>query len=432
MTNQRRKLAAPDLKSRRAAGIPVIVQFSSRLTPGLLRRFRKELGPNAFPVQRRLGLIHALAGRASRRCLRQIARCRSVKGIYPDRVRTINLDIATPSIGAAAVRRKRGLDGRGIRIALLDTGIYPHPDLTRPVNRIAAFKDFVNGRTQPYDDNGHGTHIAGDAAGNGWASRGKYRGPAPGAELVGVKVLDQFGEGRDSTIIKGIEWCIANRKRLGIRILSMSFGGPAAAAGCKGDPLCQAAEKAVRAGIFTVAAAGNSGPASGTIESPGVSPSALTVGAVDDRRTIRQAGDRVAWYSSRGPGPGGIRKPDLCAPGETVSLRAPGSRLDRELAYLRVGRSYFLLSGTSIAAPLAAGAAAQLLQRSPRLAPGQVKRLLMRHAFRLPDGRNSAGSGEADVRFLLRQVGKAKPQRHCLPRSRPRQVPKPWINRPKV
>ncbi|WP_379133859.1 S8 family peptidase [Paenibacillus sp. sgz500958] len=385
---------------KRPSFIPVIIQFKPAMNSATLRTLNRKLGLHAFSVIHRLPLLNSVSSKVSVKCLEKLCGCGEVSRIYLDGKKKTSLNIATPSIGSTLIQRKRGLTGKGINIAVLDTGVYPHPDLTKPVNRIIAFKDFINHRKRPYDDNGHGTHIAGDAAGNGRSSKGKYKGPAPEAGIVAVKVLDSEGSGYDSTIIKGIEWCIANRKRLNLRILSMSFGGPALSS-CKDDLLCQAVEKAVRAGLTVVIAAGNSGPERGTIESPGISPSAITVGAVDDRRTIVQKDDRITWFSSRGPAPGGLTKPDLTAPGELItSLRAPGSRLDRTLPYLRVGKSYFLLTGTSISTPLVSGAAAQLLQCNPSLTPSQVKSRLKRNAFRLRLGANIGGSGEVNMRFL--------------------------------
>lgn len=131
-------------------------------------------------------------------------------------------------------------------------------------------------------------------------------------------------------------------------------------------------------------AAGNSGPGRRTIESPGISPSAITVGAVDDRRTLTQKDDRITSYSSRGPAPGGRKKPDLVAPGETIiSLRAPHSKLDRELPYLQIAKNYFVLSGTSVSTPIVSGVIAQLLQRNPSLTPKQVKSILKKNTFSL-------------------------------------------------
>ncbi|MNM23432.1 Serine protease AprX [compost metagenome] len=404
----RSKLRHIQAKHVRRPLIPVIIQLQRPLTPDLLRSLKLHAAPYKLHIHHRLNLLQSVSCHIPAGCLKKLCACGAVSRIYLDRIKRASLNVATPSIGAAAVRRSAGLDGRGIRIAVLDTGVYPHPDLIRPVNRIAAFKDFVNHRSRPYDDNGHGTHIAGDAAGNGWSSRGKYRGPAPRAGIVAVKVLDEDGFGYDSTIIKGIEWCIARRKRLKLRILSLSLGGPALTP-CHDDPLCQAVERAVRAGLVVVIAAGNAGPGRGTIESPGTSPSAITVGAVDDRRTVWQGDDRVTLFSSRGPAAGRICKPDLAAPGESViSLRAPGSALDRELPYLRVGTRYFTLSGTSISTPIISGAAALMLQRNPSLTPGKVKMLLKRNAFRLKESRRAVGSGEVNVRFLKARVRRCR------------------------
>ncbi|TVY10336.1 S8 family peptidase [Paenibacillus cremeus] len=376
--------------------LAVIIQFHrtsrfGRQAEGL----RQCLG--VLSARRPVGLqmIRSVAVRLPEEGLRRACRLPQVRYIYKDRTKHALLHGATPAIGAAAAQRS-GFTGKGIGIAVLDTGVYPHPDLTRPRNRLAAFKDFVQGRVMPYDDNGHGTHCAGDAAGNGLLSKGKYRGPAPEAEVIGVKVLDASGNGSDSMIIRGIQWCLQHRRRYGIRVLSLSFGGPAASSSAR-DPLCQAVTRAVRKGLVVVTVAGNTGPRRGTITTPGVSPLALTVGAADVHGTT------VPSFSGRGPAKGGGTKPDLVAPGVGItSLRAPGSVLDRMLPSARVGRRYFTLSGTSMAAPITAGAAAQLLQRFPKLTPAGVKRALKRHAIRLRRGygKNVQGSGLLNMRFL--------------------------------
>lgn len=269
-------------------------------------------------------------------------------------------------------------------------------------------------KKKPYDDNGHGTHVAGDAAGNGYSSKGRYKGPASNAKLAVLKAFDQTGSADSSDVIAAIEWVIRNRKKYGIRIANMSFG-IAGVKACSEDPICIAAEKAWKKGIFITAAAGNGGPDANSIESPGISPLLMTVGAADDRRTVRQSDDRVAEFSARG----GSRarknriKPDLVAPGvDIVSLRAPGSMADRNEPESRVGSKYFRMTGTSMAAPLIAGAAAQLLQNRKSLTPRQLKSLLMRHAVSLGFKRSAQGKGEANVRFAANRRGR---------RSRPNQ-----------
>lgn len=293
---------------------------------------------------------------------------------YDQKVRAL-LDIATPAIEATNVMNSYGLKGRGVTIAILDTGIYPHPDLTRPINRIIAFKDFIQNKTTPYDDNGHGTHVAGDAASNGFSSGGKYMGPAPEANLAGVKVLDQDGSGFYSTIIAGIDWCIQNRQAHNIRIMNLSLGA-IPTTNYLNDPLAQAVRKAWRSGIVVCAAAGNSGP-NGTIHTPGFDPLILTIGAINDQSTVSRSDDAYANYTSRGPTVNGLIKPDVAAPGSNItSLLAPGSTLANELPGNIVNNVYFTLSGTSMATPICAGACAQLLQAYPTLSPDQVKNLI--------------------------------------------------------
>lgn len=397
----RKRIQQSHVPRGKSAKIPIIIKFKQKMTPAQLKSLQKHLELHDFPIKHHLPMLNSVSSRVSMKCLKQMCGWHGIDKIYVDGIKKTSLYIATPSIGSSAVQKKQGLTGKGVNIAILDTGVYRHPDLTQPLNRIVGFKDFINHRQRPYDDNGHGTHIAGDATGNGWMSKGKYKSPAPEAGIVGVKVLDKNGDGYDSTIIKGIEWCIANRKRLKLRILSMSFGGTVNSP-CADDPLCQAVEKAVKAGLIVVIAAGNSGPKRSTIESPGISPSAITVGAVDDRRTLTQKDDRITSYSSRGPAPGRRKKPDLVAPGETIiSLRAPRSKLDRELPSLRIAKDYFVLSGTSVSTPIVSGVISQLLQRNPSLTPKQVKSILKKNTFSLKLPPNTAGCGEINSRFLL-------------------------------
>lgn len=152
------------------------------------------------------------------------------------------LDIAAPTVGAPS-QWQTGNTGKGKVVAIVDSGVYPHPVLTRPTNRIIAFKDFIYGKTEPYDDYGHGTHVAGIIAGNGYCSNGLYKGIAPEAGVVGVKVLDQYGNGRVSNVIAGIQWVIENKERYGIDVLNLSLGAKATES-WQVDPLSQAAQKA--------------------------------------------------------------------------------------------------------------------------------------------------------------------------------------------
>ncbi|CAM4172483.1 S8 family peptidase [Paenibacillus alkaliterrae] len=307
---------------------------------------------------------------------RLLKNCRRIKKVHYDRKVKALLNVATPSIHADLVHQS-GLTGKGVTIAVVDTGIYQHEDLMNPTKRIVAFKDFVNNRPTAYDDNGHGTHCAGDAAGNGYASGGQYQGPAPSANLIGVKVLDRMGSGSLSTVIAGVQWCIDNKKTYSIDIISMSLGSTATVSAAE-DPVVKIVEKAWASGIVVCVAAGNEGPDEGTIASPGISPIIITVGAMDDQNTPDRNDDRVADFSSRGPTIDGVMKPDLLTPGDDiVSLRSPNSHLDKLSKSSRVGSRYFSLSGTSMATPICAGVAALILEKHKDFTPDQVKQMLL-------------------------------------------------------
>ena len=156
---------------------------------------------------------------------------------------------------------QRGLYGFGIGIAVLDRGIYPHPDFNSPDNRIRVFRDFVNYRETPYDDNGHGTHIAGIISGNGYLSKGRYMGMAPKSHLIILKILDHHGNGTAETVCRAIEWTVRHQARFHIRIMNISAGAKANQLTVENRMLTDAVEYAWDHGLIVVAAAGNNGPA---------------------------------------------------------------------------------------------------------------------------------------------------------------------------
>lgn len=311
-----------------------------------------------------------------------LTNCTHIKRVYLNREVKALLNVAVPSAKAhQVVRNDINLTGKGVKIAIVDTGIYPHKDLA---GRITDFVDFISNQTDPYDDNGHGTHCAGDAA----SASLKYMGPAPEASLVGVKVLNKMGAGSLNTIMQGVEWCIkyneANPEKK-IDIISMSLGAPAQNyADENDDPMVQIVEKAWDAGIVVCIAAGNEGPNKGTISSPGISDRVITVGASDDRDTAdTREDDDVAEFSSRGPtkysdkGGTPVIKPDLLAPGvNIISLRSPNSYIDKLQKSARVDNDYFVMSGTSMATPICAGVVALMKQYDPNLTPDQIKTML--------------------------------------------------------
>lgn len=255
----------------------------------------------------------------------------------------------------------RQYTGKGIGIAVLDTGVVLHPDLK---GRIRGFKDCVGGRGRVYDDNGHGTHVTGIIGGNGRMSHGIHAGMAPEAEFVSVKVLNERGEGMVDDICKGIRWVLANRRSYGIRIVNLSVGADLRLGGQKERKLVQAAEAMWDAGLVVVASAGNYGPGEGTVSIPGTSRKIITVGTSD---LIVPAGRRKAGsYSGCGPTRECVVKPDVVAPGDRIiSLNSRFST--------RGQGPYTVKSGSSMAAPIVSGAIALLLSKYGDMSNVEVK-----------------------------------------------------------
>lgn len=370
--------------------IPVIVQLENN--PDLVASLSSQELTSLMGcrIKKKLPLIQSFSTEVNEDLLKKLINNKNVRKIYYDSETKAVLDLASPTV-KAPVTWERGLTGKGIAIAVLDTGIEEHPDLS---DRIRAFMDFVRNRKEAYDDNGHGTHVAGCTAANG----SRYKGTAPEAELVGVKVLDKRGSGSLSTVIEGVQWCIEQQDSLKIRIINLSLGSDAYQSH-RDDPLCQAVQKAWASGMVVCAAAGNSGPEKGTINSPGIEPMIITVGASNDRHTPDPGKNSVADFSSRGPTIDELAKPDLVAPGvEIVSLRASRSFLDKTSKEARVGKRYLSLSGTSMATPVCAGVAAQLLQADSSLSPEKLKTVLMNNATKIPGAhRYSQGAGIIDA-----------------------------------
>ena len=239
-----------------------------------------------------LSLISAAAGSANAAEITAISLNPQVAFIHLDATvraasaanQSVPLAAAYPRAVNAPQVWQQGRNGANVTVAVLDSGINPDPDLTQPNNRLLASVNFAGNRGSLADAGGHGTHVAGIIAGNGQRSAGEYVGIAPGANVVDVRVLDRNGNGRISSVIRGIEWVLDHRAQYNIRAINLSLGMPARLP-YQLDPLCAAVEIAWRRGVVVLAAAGNRGPAAGTVDSPGVDPYVITVGATDDRAT---------------------------------------------------------------------------------------------------------------------------------------------------
>jgi subtilisin family serine protease len=312
--------------------------------------------------------------------------------VWLDGVRRAGLDRSVAQIGTPAAW-KAGFTGKGVKIAVLDTGTdATHPDLK---GQILAEKNF-SASADTKDRVGHGTHVASIAAGTGAKSGGKFKGVAPEAKLLAGKVLDDDGYGEDSGILAGMEWAVAQ----GADIVNLSLGGPDTP---EVDPLEAAVDKlSAEKGVLFAIAAGNDGDGAGAVGSPGSADAALTVGAVDDR-------DRLADFSSRGPRVGdGAVKPDVTAPGVDTTAAVPSdSLIAKEVGENPAG--YASISGTSMATPHVAGAAALLKQQHPDWAYTELKGALT--ASTKPGAYNpfQQGSGRIAVDRAIAQTVVADP-----------------------
>lgn len=278
----------------------------------------------------------------------------------------------------------QGDSGTGVNVAVLDTGIDPLADFA---GRLLPGVD-LSGEGNPYQDSyGHGTFVAGLIAGNGASSNGLYKGEAPGAGLVSVKVAGADGETDLATVIAGVGWVIAHHVSENIDVLNMSLGATPLESTLL-DPLDQAVERAWQAGIVVVVSAGNGGPFNGTILSPGDDPLVITVGALNDQGSVSSSGDTMASFSAVGPtNPDGWIKPDLVTSGQSVvSLRAPGSTIDVQNPSGRIGSGNFVGSGTSFSSAITSGSAALLLADHLKDQPDDVKAALLGAAAPGPVG----------------------------------------------
>ena len=277
--------------------------------------------------------------------------------------------------------------GRGIGVAVLDTGCFPHEDYSR---RIAAFFDMVRRRRLPYDDNGHGTHVCGIIGGDGSASKGRFCGIAPGCHLIPVKVLDKRGGGYVSDVLSGLHTVLQHRDRYNIRIVNVSVGSFSGRNMSENSALVRGVEEIWDAGFVVVVAAGNMGPGYGTITTPGISRKVITVGCSDDDKEVNVMGNRMSDYSGRGPTRSCICKPDIVAPGAAITScsNQPGG--------------YAVKSGTSMATPYVSGAIALLLEQHPEMSNRDVKLFLRERAVDLGLPRNQQGWGLLDIPSLLK------------------------------
>ncbi len=328
--------------------------------------------------------INAFLCKASQREIFSLSGVEVVDCIYSLSTATVMMNISKEILG---VERLPYL-GSGIGVAFIDTGIFPHCDFLIGRERVVCFKDFINSRKNMYDDNGHGTFVAGVCSGSGVLSKFKYSGVAPKSNIFSLKALDGNGEASANKILDAMEWVYDNHKKEGIGVVCMSFGSEPLG---HNDPIMLGAEALWKDGVVVVAAAGNSGPEFQTIKSPGVSSAIITVGGIDDNRFDDSSFDKssfeMADFSSRGPAFRKI-KPDLVAP--SVDIVSCGTTKD-----------YTILSGTSVATPMIAGLSCLLLEKHNGASPNEIKSMLLRSCQPLGFDKNFEGFGLPNMTNVL-------------------------------
>jgi len=407
--------AAPDIDNfpvNPDGTVSVIIQLSPGTPPGQVKKFARS-------INRNLNGIGAVAANVPLAVLDKLLANGWVEYVSPDRPNKPMWDYAPPPVNAWYARKNYGVDGTGIGIAVIDSGVYQHDDLMTAdmtASRIVYSESFVPGDPSTGDPYGHGTHVAGVLAGNGHDSSSgsgytdHYVGIAPNANIINLRVLDANGGASDSTVIAAVNRAIQLQAQYNIRVINLSLGRNVFESYTL-DPLCQAVESAWQNGIVVVVAAGNLGRDNSwgeqgyaTIQAPGNDPNIITVGAMNPLGTWTRTDDIVASYSSKGPTLlDHIVKPDLVAPGNRItSLLSPGSTLTGMVpttalvsaticnvvsgvttcAPSTAGPQYLEMSGTSMATPVVSGAAALMVQKDPTLTPDTIKARMMKNAWK--------------------------------------------------
>lgn len=320
--------------------------------------------------------INAVGVRIDLGDIYNLSLCRQVKFISSQSVVKVQIESSKKYLNIDRFYNEN-IYGQGVAVAIIDTGIEPMLDFVIPKNRIILFKDFVNEKTLPYDDNGHGTFVSGVLLGNGLVSNGKFCGVAPLANVIAIKALDKSGEASSFKVLDAMQWIYDNKSKYNIKVVCMSFGSEPLD---KNDPLSIGVEALWKSGVIVVVAGGNSGPKQETIKSPGVNRHIITVGGAE---VFALNNFDIPDFSSRGPARG-FFKPDIVAPAVDI--------ISNNIEIVN-GRAYTRMSGTSVATPMIAGVCALLCQKFPFIKPNQVKNYILKHGKSMGYGRNVEGFG---------------------------------------
>lgn len=382
------------LKEKTDKILPVIIMLKEPLS----KKLRNSIIKNGGKLKYEFNYINAAAAWLTLESIDKLSELPEVISISYDRKANLSMDKTSICVGAG-FNSPYNLTGRHVVTAVIDSGVYPHGDLLAGNRAILHFKDFINQQTETYDDNGHGTFICGVIAGSGNLSKGKYKGIAPLSRIIMLKAFNSVGEGAFSDILAAIGWVVENRESYNIKILCLPFGADAIVP-CSMDPLCKACNAAWDLGIMVVAASGNKGPEQGTITTPGIDPSIITVGCCQCSDTsIRNW--KIPEFSGRGSRKDKETKPDFIAPGCSVTS------LSSDKSYMPVKGTktyppslispYCTMTGSSVSAAVAAGCIALYLEKTPDISGKDLKGVLKLCCQTINEVRNAQGSGVLNI-----------------------------------
>lgn len=378
---------------RKVKTIPVIITFKGPLDVQTESRLRRK----GLNIKYHLPFINAVTGKVNASGFESISSFVEIAKIYYDGTASLmssidEIDHKNEMTGTTSVH----LSGKGVTAAFIDSGVYPHPDLVRPRNRIVDFKDYINDINEPYDDNGHGTACIGAAFGA--SIDGKFKSAAYNCNIVCAKAFNSLGHGFFSDILAAMQWIYSIKEKHNIRVLVLPFGSCSAYKHF--DIISLASESLWNNGLFVCTCSGNLGPYEASITSPGSSCCTFTTGACN---TLGPS-PRVARFSGCGPVEGKSDKPDAVMPGYRITT------LNADINYMPVSKSssgeklsglkYTEISGTSVAASLTAAAAVILYQKRPNLSPEDMKGMLKRFCTSINEPKTAQGTGIIDIKKI--------------------------------
>jgi serine protease AprX len=384
--NKLDKVIKPYLKINSKRRIPVIVSYRDNL-----KGIKNKIITSGGKIKYECLNIRAVACEIPSYGLDKLSEIPEVSFISFDYKASLCLR-KTRDIMGVGFARTFNLTGRGVGVGIIDSGVYPHPDLTSKRTCISYFEDLINGHIKAYDDNGHGTFTAGLIASSGTSSSEMYSGIAPDSNLLCIKAFDASGKGFMSDILKGTDILISQKDRYNLRVICLPFEFPYLEK-LKINPLEEIIKKALSLKIAIVAPSGNSGPQAYSVYCPGNIKDVITVGGAQALDTNIKS-TKVSSFSGRGPTLEDVSKPDIIAPSVNITSLGCDTSYNPSIKRLpSLQNLYVTLSGTSAACALIAGMCALIIEKTPDLSPQDLKSILCLSTISLGDNKFSQGKG---------------------------------------